>query len=1179
MTCRHCGTSNVEGAKFCAECGTRLELSCPACGAKSSGGRFCSECGTALPAEAAAPADHPILPPQRPAPVAERRTTSVLFADLVGFTSISEARDPEETREFLTHYFQTARTVLERYGGTVEKFIGDAVMAVWGVPVSHEDDAERAVRAALDLVTAIAALGDEVGGANVAIRVGVVTGEVAVTLGAAGEGMVAGDAVNTAARVQAAAGPGEVWADEATRGITAAAITYVNAGLHELKGKSEPMQLFRADVVVAARGGAQRVDGLEAPFTGRDREFRLVKELFHATLDERRARLVSVVGDAGLGKTRLGWEFEKYVDGVTQVTRWHRGRCISYGEGVAFWAFAEMMRGRIGAIEGDEPQVIAERLRGALDNYVSDVDERTYLRPRLATLIGAPDPAIPAEGFARADLFAAWRTFLERLAGDDAAVVLVVEDLQWADDGLLDFLEQLVETVRQPVFVLTMSRPEIQQRRPQWGAGRRATQIYLEPLNETAMSAVVGGLVDGLPADVRTALVRRAEGVPLYAVETVRALIDRDAVVPREGRYVLADDAAERVDLMALSAPASLTALIAARLDALPAGERRIVQDAAVLGTSFTIEGLAAVADDGDVAAVLDSLVHKEIFSIEVDPRSPERGQYRFLQGLVRTVAYETLARRDRKVRHLAAAAYYTASPDSEDLPGVIASHLLAARESAPADADAGELATRAVTLLERAGARATGLGSPTEALRYCQTALDLATEPADRARIAGTGARVAFMAGELLTAIELGQLAQSLWAELDRPELAATAAAVAADAMIVNGEAGRAADLIEGLLPTVDGVPGWEAATLALYTPLATSHRSRAHNDEAKRCYERCIQLAEGLSDTKLLIRNLNSYGGVLFTYGRPTVGIAVINAALDLARREQIVGGEMMPLNNLAALQLYRDLPTARKAAEEGLAVARRVGEHTQEAWLASNLSFALWLDGSWEDVPGLAEESGAASPTAILQLRVVLGVQTMIHLARGEPTERAGVRDLADSPDLASHLFGLLEQAIVAFADQRMTEAADAAITATDGYYEWSGIEDDYPIFWVPAVEIAVAASRHADAHRLLDQVAGMPAGLVPQYLRAQLPRLRAMLNLAEHDDSSAEEDITKAIEGLREYGAPYYAARAELELAELLARTGRAAEAAGHAEAAKQAFVAVGATPWADRAAAIIAPASV
>jgi class 3 adenylate cyclase/tetratricopeptide (TPR) repeat protein len=1178
MTCRECGSANSDTAKFCSECGVGLELTCGSCGARSSGGRFCSECGAALTA-APAVVEHVVVPAQRPEPVAERRTTSVLFADLVGFTSMSEARDPEETREFLTHYFQTCRTVLERYGGTVEKFIGDAVMAVWGVPVSHEDDAERAVRAGLDLVTAVAALGDEIHTPTVAVRVGVVTGEVAVTLGARGEGMVAGDAVNTAARVQSAAGAGEVWVDEATRGITAAAITFASTGVHELKGKAEPVQLFRADQVVAARGGAQRVDGLAAPFIGRDREFRLVKELYHATLDDSRARLVSVVGDAGLGKTRLVWEFEKYADGITQLTRWHRGRCISYGEGVAFWAFAEMMRGRVGALEGDEPPVVAERLCAALENLVNDDAERDYLRPRLATLMGAPDPAIPAEGFQRTDLFAAWRTFLERLADGDRIVVLVVEDLQWADDGLLDFLEHLLETVRVPLLILTMSRPEIQQRRPQWGTGRRATSIYLEPLNPTVMGTIIDGLVDGLPDDVRTALVGRAEGVPLYAVETVRALIDRDAVVPREGRYVLADDAAARVDLTALSAPASLTALIAARLDALPAGERRLVQDAAVLGNAFTVEGLVAVTGHGDHSVALDSLVRKEIFAIEVDPRSPERGQYRFLQGLVRTVAYDTLGRRDRKLRHLACAAYYESSPDSDDLAAVIASHYLAAREAAPGDADAEELSARAVSLLERAGARASSLGSTGEGLRYLQSALELATEPEDRARIACEGARVAIVGGEVATALELGRTSQTAWGALGRPELAAKAAAIAADALVINGEAGQAQALVEELLPTVDGVPGFEEASLALHTALATAYRSQGHNEEALRCYERCIQLAEALSDWKLLIRNLNSYGGVMVTAGRPTVGIALIQAALDLARREQVVGGEILPLNNLAALQLYRDLPAAKKAAEEGLAVARRHGERTQEDWLGSNLSFALWFDASWDALSTLVEECGATSSTASLQSRVLLAPLAMALAARGEPVPEPEVRDMLDSADLSSQVFALLEQAIAAFAQHRDADAADLAARATDSYYGFGGIEDDYPLFWVPAVEFALAAGRVAEAQRLLAQVADTPVALIAPYLRAQLARLRALVSCADGDDSDAEEDLVKAIAGLRAYGAPFYVARAQLDLAELLSRTGRTAASRSHAEEAEAAFTQLGAAPWAARAAAISSMAAV
>ena len=1182
MTCRQCGCQNNPGGKFCSECGVRLELTCAECGAASTGGRFCSECGAALTADAATAGAGPsvvVAPLPRSAPVAERRITSVLFADLVGFTGMSEARDPEETREFLTHYFQASRTVIERYGGTVEKFIGDAVMAVWGVPTTHEDDAERAVRAAQDLVSAITGLGDEVGVPDVSVRVGVVTGEVAVTLGAQGEGMVAGDAVNTASRVQAVAGPGEVWVDEATRGITAAAITFADAGRHELKGKSEPLHLFRADQVVAARGGAQRVDGLAAPFTGRDREFRLVKELFHATFEERRARLVSVVGDAGVGKSRLLWEFEKYADGITQRTRWHRGRCISYGEGVAFWAFAEMMRSRIGSVEGDEPSTVAERLREALDELVPDTEEREYLRPRLATLIGAPDPAIPEQGFARTDLFTAWRTFLERLSDGDRIVVLVIDDLQWADDGLLDFLDHLVETTHVPLVIMAVSRPEILLRRPHWGTGRRATAVYLEPLNATVMATIIDGLVDGLPEQVRSSLVARAEGVPLYAVETVRALIDRDLVVPRDGRYVLADDAAARVDLMALAAPASLTALIGARLDALPPNERRTVQDASVLGLAFTIEGLVAVLGSGEHSAVLDSLVRKEIFAMETDQRSPERGQYRFLQGLVRTVAYDTLGRRDRKQRHLAAAAYYAGTPDADDLAGIIASHYLAARDSAPGDADSEELSARAVSLLERAGARALGLGSTGEALRYFEMALDLATSTEDRARLASGGAAAALPGGELTKAIELARLSQTLWTELGRPELAGSSAARAADALLVHGEVGEAIALINDLLPTVDGVQGGESACLALLTALATAHRSLGHNEEALACYERSIQLAESLSDWRLLIRNLNSYGGLLVTAGRPTMGIALIQAALELARREQVIGGEILPFNNLAALQLYRDLPAARRAAEDGLAVARRLGERTNEAWLASNLSFALWFDGSWDDVSELVDASGATHLAASLQSRVVLATQAFVMEARGEQVSVPAVGQMVASEDLSSRQFGLLEQAIAAFAEHRVAEAADLAVAATDGFFSFGGIEDDYPLFWVPAIEFALAAGRLSEAHRLLDQVASSPDALTPPYLRAQLARLRALISCAEHDDASAEPDLVRAIEALRAYGAPYYVARAELELAELLTRVGRTAQAQPLAEAAVSTFTTLGAAPWVERAARLTALARV
>src|SRR3954462_8248014 len=314
MTCSACDTVNRPGARFCRGCGSPLEDRCPTCGAAvEAGQRFCDGCGTALGVE-------PPEPARVEAPVSERRLVSVLFADLVSFTALSESRDAEEVRELLSRYFDTCRRLVERYGGTVEKFIGDAVMAVWGTPVANEDDAERAVRAALDLVAAVPDLDSAL-----AARAGVLTGEAAVTLGAEGQGMVAGDLVNTAARVQSEAEPGTVLVGEATKRATEAAIAYEDAGTHDLKGKAEPMQLFRALRVIAGRAGALRSGILEPPFVGRHLELRLVKEHFHASADERRAQLVSVVGVAGVGKTRLSWEFEKYVDGLADEAWWHRG--------------------------------------------------------------------------------------------------------------------------------------------------------------------------------------------------------------------------------------------------------------------------------------------------------------------------------------------------------------------------------------------------------------------------------------------------------------------------------------------------------------------------------------------------------------------------------------------------------------------------------------------------------------------------------------------------------------------------------------------------------------------------------------------------------------------------------------------------------------------------------------
>jgi len=657
-------------------------------------------------------------------PATERRVCSVLFCDVVGFTPLSEVRDPEAVRELLSEYFEVARTVITRYGGVVEKFIGDAVMAVWGTPAATEGDAERAVRAALDLVIAVAELGAEAGLPGLAVRAGVVTGEVAVSLGAVGEGMVAGDAVNTASRVQAAAEPGSVLVDEATQRLAGRAIGFADAGERQLKGKVGPVQLWRATRVLSAVGGSQRVDGLEAPLTGRDAELRTIKDLFHAAADRRVPRLVLVSGPAGVGKSRLGWEFEKYADGLKAQVWWHRGRCLSYGEGVAFWALTQIVRQRLGIAEEDPPEVAAGKLAQGLDRYVPDPGERAYAGLRVARLLGVAFAGDSGGPLSREELFAGWRLFFERLAAVQP-VVLVVEDAQHADAGLLDFLDYLIDWVRDlPVYVMVLARPELGQARPGFGTGRNRTALTLDPLDAASMDTLVDALVPGMPAAARAKITAQAQGIPLFAVETIRSLVDRDIVQPVEGVYRLTGDVGE------LAVPDSLHALLASRLDALDPGVRRLVADAAVLGATFPAEALIAISgqDEAIVRAALAELVRREVLSVSADRLSPERGSYGFAQNMLRQVAYGTLSRRDRKARHLAVAAHLRAAfpGDGEEVTEVIARHYLDALDAVPDDGDAGQIRGQAIATLTRAADRAVRTGAPARAAASYATAARL---------------------------------------------------------------------------------------------------------------------------------------------------------------------------------------------------------------------------------------------------------------------------------------------------------------------------------------------------------------------------------------------------------------------------------------------------------------------
>ena len=548
---------------------------------------------------------------------------------------------------------------------------------------------------------------------------------------------------------------------------------------------------------------------------GRDAALRQVKELFHETQADGKARIALVTGMAGVGKSRLGWEYEKYTDGLSDAMWWHRGRCLSYGDGIAFWAFAEMIRSRLGLLEGDDRDEVEAKVKEGVTKFATGADDAAWLIPRVAALLNAGDGTI----FDRTDLFAAWTSFLERIGNSDGCpVVLLFEDTQHADSGLLDLIEHLLETCQVKLFVLMLARPELLEQRPSLAAGRRATVVDLAPLTDDLMTTLVDALVDDLPEKARSAIVGRAEGVPLYAVETVRSLIDHDAVLAQEGRYVFVDHDNTLVDLDQLAAPTSLQMLIAARLDALTAIERRTIQDASVLGLSFRQPGLMALSDvsSHDLDAALATLVRKGVIETQDDPRSPERGQYRFLQALVREVAYSTLARKDRRGRHLAAADHLES--ESEDaaanLAGIIAQHLLDALEASSAnDPERGATATRARGRLAAAAERAEALGSPEEALTSVLSALELEPESLEAIHLQERGARVAGLAGSPARAEELAALAYAGFDALGRQPDVARILALQARGSAEPGPSAGGRGAGPALQRAGSGAPGHRAA------------------------------------------------------------------------------------------------------------------------------------------------------------------------------------------------------------------------------------------------------------------------------------------------------------------------------------------------------------------------------
>jgi class 3 adenylate cyclase len=875
----------------------------------------------------------------------QRRFVSVLFADLVGFTSFSENRDPEEVRAMLTRYFDRARDIVEQFGGEVDKFIGDAVTAFWGARTARDDDAERAVRAALELVTAVSEVGEEIGVPDLKLRAGVLTGGTSVGSGANRTGLVVGDIVNTASRLQSFAQPGTVVVGESTKELTSGAIRYEGLGEQQLKGKALPVRAWRAVEVIAERGGRGRAEGLEAPFVGREHELRLLKDWLHATSQEGRARLISIIGEAGIGKSRLAWEFQKYVDGLAEVFRWHQGRSPAYGDGVTFWALGEMVRQRAGIAATDEPLRARNKLRAALAEWVTDPEERRWIELRMAGLLGLDE--MPAGD--RNELFSALRTFFQRLAEKETAV-MVFEDLHWADQGLLDFIEELAEMSQaHPILVVTLARPELLEKVPGWGSTRRNfVSIHLAPLSGADMGSLVEGLAPGVPIETVGLIVKLAAGVPLYAVEYVRTLIASGDLV-REGDSFRMDR-----DVSELSVPDGLQAVISARLDRLEPSDRMLIQEAAVLGQSFTLHGLSVL--NGMTPSLLEAklrdLIRKEMFQFDNDPRSPERGQYQFVQSVIREVAYGRLSKRDRRDRHVQVASYFE-QVGAVEFATVIASHYMNAYLLGPDD----ELADRARAALLDAARRAADLHSHSQVVTLCEQALNI---PGQATELASILELLVVSAGALFRfdmAINYGRSLLDHAREAGDSVGRTTGARLLGRALV---DAERPGDAITAMAQHYDPDLASDHQMRSLGAELARAYMLNLENERSAETALTVMIAAEQAEDMPVLIEAMNTCGtAISWLPGRVHEAIALLREALRLGELYELTFSTMRALNNLVVVEWVNGLGAVRNGYERGLELARRIGRFDFMARMTFGWGSVLIEDGRFSEALDLLHE----------------------------------------------------------------------------------------------------------------------------------------------------------------------------------------------------------------------------
>jgi len=1065
----------------------------------------------------------------------ERKVVTVLFCDLVGFTAKAEKLDPEEVRAVLRPYHDRVRAELERHGGTVEKFIGDAVMALFGAPTTHEDDPERAVRAAL-------AIRDFAVEEELELRVGVTTGEALVSLGASaseGEGMASGDVVNTAARLQSAAPVNGILTDETTYRATRTAIEFVEAPAVDAKGKAEPIAVWEA-TAAHSRFGVDVTHHARAELVGREQELGFLRDAFLRSRATRTPQLVTLVAVPGMGKSRLVHELMRIVDADEQLVTWRQGRCLAYGDGVAFWALAEAVKAQAGIADRDTEAEAAEKVHSAVADAIDEAADARWVESHLRPLVGL-EADTGLGGDRRGEAFAAWRRFLEALA-ELRPLVLVFEDLHWADDGFLDFVDELVDWLSGvPLLVVCSARPELLERRPGWGGGKlNASTIGLSPLTSEQTALLISHVLERsvLPAETQRALLERAEGNPLYAEQFAELYAERGAT-----------------DELAL--PETLQGIVAARLDGLSREEKGALQDASVMGKVFWAASLQGAPDE--IEPRLRSLERKGFLIRQRRSSLEGESEWSFSHMLLRDVAYSQIPRAERGEKHRRAAEWIEGLGRPEDHSELLAHHWRSALElGEAAGGDTAEIVGPARQAFREAGDRAYSVNAYLAAARYYDEALALWPEDdRERPRLLYQNADALYLADDERALGALEEARDALLGVGDEERAAEAELSLSriwwhrGQGEETRSHETRAEELVGGL------------ATAAAARVLAFIARTRTIGgdpEQGLRLASAALEKAEALGIDELYAHALATIGIAKRFLGDPT-GARDEERALELAvaANSPIAGAIANNVGVVAWLDF--DLAKTGELWEDGLRIAERFGDASGVRWLRGQLAaWTMWI-GSWDDALTRLDEFIAECEAAPHYLEATTRVaRARIREGRGDPggalSEYRRALALARSTGDPQELLPALGAAVLAF--------------------ETHGAQDEVGRLAEEVVEIA-RNHRHEAAWILpLDFLLSDAAFQFERELRevlhdAPLPPWRE-LSLA-----CLDREFVRVADRWAEGGMTTWAALCRLRAAEELFETGRRAEGEVQARQALAFYRTVGATYYVTRCDALLSRA--